>query len=566
MKHLFRKGWFAGLALAASPALAQEIRQVGNFQPIATLTRPAPLVGATPQDPGTVLDFRTVTLDRPTPLVRGKIEIDAPRPLPPGAPSIDVVGPAGTQPPAGIPMVNVQQPEFVPPQPKAVQPMPGGNPVVVYPSSPGGSYVVPGTTIYSSDGIVDDGCGCSTGCSTGVPGRRLARNFWTRNLANDACGCTTEPAAAACGCGDGCLPRPTRFWVRGEYLLWSFSGGTIPALVTTSSNGLPANFANPTTSILFNQLDNPLRSGAQFTIGGWFPNNDDWGLEGSFMFIGQRNSSFNASSNGTPTLTMPYFDVGKAAGPNAQSGENEAVPGIIAGRININYYTTMTGFEVNLRRKLDCGDRFWVDGLLGFRYINLEDSIVMSRNFTVSPPGVAPANFDIFDSFRTTNQFFGGQVGVDGEYKLMDRLSLRGSFKLGLGMMNQGIDIDGASTQAIANAGVTRQTGGVYALTTNIGHHTRNVFTVVPELGLRLNYDLTDNLRLYAGYSALYIPQVVRAGQQIDTVVNSNFIPFVRNNPAVAPFANTGPQRPAVLFNSTGLWAHGVNFGLEYHY
>jgi hypothetical protein len=581
MKHLLRKGWFASLALAASPAFAQDVRPVNYFQPVVNLSRPAPITGAVP-DAGTELDFKSVTVGQPTPLVRGKIEIEAAKPLPSPAPVtppvIDIIRPVPLQTPVtGIPMS--QQKDFVPPQPKIVQPMPKGTPMgdPVIIQSPG-MTVPEGTVMYPGAAgapvVSGDSCDCLPGSGGSViaPGSggfgrlrsRLGTSTWTNDIVGDSCGCAMESACNTCG--DGCLPRPNRFWFRGEYLLWSFSGSPVPPLVTTSSNGLPATFGNPTTSVLYNSIDNPLRSGAQFTLGTWLPNYEDWGLEGSFFFIGQRDTGFDVNSNSYPVLSMPYFDVGRAAGPNVPSSENEAVPGVITGNINISTYTTMSGFEVNLRRKLACGPRFWLDGLIGYRNINVEDSIVMTRNFTITPPGVAPATFNIFDSFRTANNFNGGQIGLDGEYKLIDRLSLRGTFKLALGNMSQAIDIDGASQQRIGNGAITRETGGVYALTTNIGHHTRNTFTAIPEFGLKINYDVTDNLRLYAGYSALYLPDVLRAGNQIDTTVNSNYIPFVRNNPAVAPFANTGPQRPAVLFNSSGMWAHGVNFGLEYHY
>lgn len=585
MKHLLRKGWFASLALAASPALAQDVRPVNYFQPVVNLSRPAPLTGAGP-DAGTELDFKSVTVGQPTPLVRGKIEIEGAKPIPQPAPItppvIDIIRPVPMQSTTGIPMS--MQKDFVPPQPKVVQPMPKGTPMgdPIIIQSPGmmpqGTMVPEGTVMYpgavGAPMVSGDSCDCLPGGSIMSPvgrskGRLRSRTGaapWTSDVLGDACGCSMDTACNDCGTGLDCLPRPNRFWFRGEYLLWSFSGAPVAPLVTTSNNGLPATFGNPTTTVLYNSIDNPLRSGAQFTLGTWLPNYEDWGIEGSFFFIGQRQTGFNANSNQFPVLSMPYFDVGRAAGPNVPSSENEAVPGVITGSINISTYTTMSGFEVNLRRKLLCGPRYWLDGLVGFRNINVEDSIVMTRNFTITPPGVVPATFDIFDSYRTTNTFNGGQLGLDGEYKLFDRFSLHGTFKLALGNMSQAIDIDGASVQRIGNGAAVRETGGVYALTTNIGHHTRNTFTAIPEFGLRVNYDVTDNLRLYAGYSALYLPDVLRAGNQIDTTVNSNFIPFVRNNPAVAPFANTGPQRPAVLFNSSGMWAHGVNFGLEYHY
>ena len=56
----------------------------------------------------------------------------------------------------------------------------------------------------------------------------------------------------------------------------------------------------------------------------------------------------------------------------------------------------------------------------------------------------------------------------------------------------------------------------------NIGHFSQSQFAVVPEIGVKLGYQLTPNLRLQAGYNFLFWSNVVRPGQQIDTSVNPN--------------------------------------------
>src|SRR5205814_2326867 len=144
----------------------------------------------------------------------------------------------------------------------------------------------------------------------------------------------------------------------------------------------------------------------------------------------------------------------------------------------------------------------------------------------------------------THNRFYGGQVGANAEVR-RGRLSLEGRAKVALGVTNQTIDVNGFQT-ITTPAGVTSQfTGGLPALPTNIGHFTQNRFSVVPDVGVRVGYYLSDNVRVYVGYDLLYWSSVVRPGDQIDLVINASQIPNFL--PAGTP-APTPPVRPVVPF------------------
>ena len=99
------------------------------------------------------------------------------------------------------------------------------------------------------------------------------------------------------------------------------------------------------------------------------------------------------------------------------------------------------------------------------------------------------------------------------------------------------------------------------ALPSNSGRFVHGRFAVVPELDVRLGYQLSRHARLFAGYTFLYWSEVVRAGDQIDTSLNATQVPVVR--PA-GPLL--GPARPAFSFHGTDLWAQGGTFGLEFRY
>jgi hypothetical protein len=90
----------------------------------------------------------------------------------------------------------------------------------------------------------------------------------------------------------------------------------------------------------------------------------------------------------------------------------------------------------------------------------------------------------------------------------------------------------------------------------------RDRFSVIPEVGINLGYQITDGLKIFVGYNFLYWSNVVRAADQIDRTLDINQIPNFRgttNPPA--------PQRrPFVPFKETSFIAHGLTAGLEYRY
>ncbi len=206
---------------------------------------------------------------------------------------------------------------------------------------------------------------------------------------------------------------------------------------------------------------------------------------------------------------------------------------------------------------------FFLDGLVGFRYLRLSEQLNIQEtpHFTAPFMGLLPGSgFVVDDNFKTNNQFYGGQIGLVGEFR-SGPWSLNLSGKFGLGATQQTVMISGfTQTTTITAAGIntTFANSGVYANSlTNGGTHSRSVFSVVPELGLNLGYQVTERVRLFAGYNIIYWSSVVRPGAQIDLGVNPNFLPG-----APAAVANVGPARPAFAFNSSDFWAQGINFGL----
>jgi hypothetical protein len=422
----------------------------------------------------------------------------------------------------------------------------------------------------------------------------------------DTCGldcCDNRCPCPECGvfCPNCCCPcQLPRFWASAEYLFWTVKSANLPPLVTHNTlsaaeetallNGAPGQFTpgglgQPGTQILFggNNLDLGLFSGGRFTLGVSGPG-QQLGFETTYFFLGQQSQNFVAASSGTPSLFRPFFNATPNSPANpfptttagfvnlqpASNAEIVAIAPFVHGSVAVNYQSQLWGAEANLRYPLFCGCNYKVDVLGGFRYLDLSESLTINESLTFSPaiatvPPNGPAlvgvsNF-LQDGFATHNHYYGGQIGFDYEHRL-GRWIFGVMPKVALGSMHQEVNILGFTTITTPGGGSTTAPGGLLAAGTNIGHHSDDRFAVVPEIGLKIGYQLTDHLKIYAGYDFLYISSVVRPGDQVDLNVNLAQ-PTILGGHGLASKV-TGPAVPAVLFRRTDFWAQGGNVGLEF--
>jgi hypothetical protein len=387
-----------------------------------------------------------------------------------------------------------------------------------------------------------------------------------------------------CGCGSG---TGSRFYVRGEYLLWGIRDGRVPPLVTTtpSVDGITTGaLGAPGTTLLFggSRLDQELQSGGRLTAGYWFDPCENWGIEGSGFFLVRRSVRFSALSDltGRPVLARPFTN--PTGIPASQLAELTTVPDFARDGPVIDAPTRLWGAELDGRFKICCGCWYRVDLLAGFRYVQLDEGVHITENITTMGPipPVPPAfpiglpagtQISVADRFDTRNQFFGGQIGTVAEFHKGPWL-FEVRTKVALGETHEVLDINGA--QVVTPPGMPQQrfAGGLLAVSNNgtpfpgnIGHYTRNRFSVVPEVGLNVGYDVTSHLRVMVGYNFLYWSRVIRPGDQIDTRIDPNKIPnFVPLS--AATFGPPVPNAPSVPFKEAGFWAQGVSCGLEFHY
>lgn len=357
-----------------------------------------------------------------------------------------------------------------------------------------------------------------------------------------------------------CPPRP-RFWASAEYLMWWQRAQAVPPLVT--SGVFPA--LVPGTTVLYDRVPEPSRSGGRFTLGTMVPHfGCNLGIEVSYFTLDRASDTSAYSSNGTTILGRPFTDVT----PIALGGNPGLSAELIApGSVTIQSYSQLWGIESNLRYKWRCGSKYWIDLIGGYRHLNLSEGIDITESQVLNQNNQLTA-FEQ-ESFRTRNQFNGFQFGLECEHRFWNRWFFGSTTKVATGMVHQSVNIDGSTTYAANGFGPFTGQGALLASPTNIGRYTQNRFGVLPEVGFKLGCDVTNHLRIYAGYNFLYLSSVLRAGEQIDLNVNQAFRPKTDGQPGFGntlPAAQAGPRSPEVLMRTSGYWAQGMTFGLMYRY
>lgn len=347
---------------------------------------------------------------------------------------------------------------------------------------------------------------------------------------------------------------PGRVWGRAEYLLWWTKGTPLPPLLTTSPPGTPLEDAGvlgrPGTTVLFGDetVNGGARSGGRFTLGGWFNPGQTTGIEGNFFFLADQTTHFHAESGGIPILARPFFDVVN----NRNDSLKIAYPGFVRGSFDATVPSSFYGASAYLRQNLLCSCNCRLDLLGGYRFMHLGEGLGISETEIGADPTSPLFGIPLVinEGFNTANNFNGGVIGLGGEYRYR-RWFVQFQGLVGLGATSQNVDIHG-NLQVNGFAPVN---GGFLALPSNIGNYNATGFSAVPEVWVNVGYQVTQHLRLMAGYTFLYWSNVVRPGNVIDLGVNTSQPPLGDGL--------IGPARPAFNFNTSDFWAQGVSFGLE---
>jgi hypothetical protein len=345
----------------------------------------------------------------------------------------------------------------------------------------------------------------------------------------------------------------TPFWAEVDYLAWSVKGDRPPPLVTASPAGTPPLQAGvlgaPGTSVLFGDsaVNGGWRSGGRLRAGYWFDPQHNKGIEVSFFDLQSASTGFVTDSNAHPILAQPFFNTST----NAQDALLVGFPGFIAGTVAVNESSRLLGAGALYRQDLGTWSGQRLSALIGYRYLHSSDNLSIPVVLDFLGFGTLTGT----DAFNASSDFHGVDLGLAGEWKCgLWTLEWRG--KVALGANFNSAQISGMTTTNFGGV-VTTSPGGFLALSSNIGSFSQTRFSAVPEVALKVGYQVAPRWQILAGYDLLYWTGVQRAGGLIDTTVNPNLIP---------PPVPGGPQRPQPVFNTSPLLAQGFNVGVRYNY
>jgi Putative beta barrel porin-7 (BBP7) len=356
-------------------------------------------------------------------------------------------------------------------------------------------------------------------------------------------------------------------WISGEYLNWRQKGMSIPPLVTAAPAGSAGTIGDAGTVVAYGGTDilKDSQGGVRIRAGVWFQGSTS-GLDVAFFTIGRMKDSAAFGSNGDPGIFRPFFNTAIGAEDAQLVSFIDPVGGpLLSGRVAVTSSTDFYGAEANYRQGFGTGlGGGRIDALIGYRYLRLHDTVNIQSNLvTDAAAGAAPAGTQIFsqDRFEALNQFNGGQVGLAGEWQL-------GSFTLGvrstvaLGITNQRINVAGGSGSSTPSGTTVSAPSGLFALPFNSGEHAQTQFSIVPEVGATLGYQVTNNIKVFGGYNLLYWTHVARAGEQIRRNVNGTYI----TDPTTGTAAPVGAPAPIFKMHDELFYSYGWTGGVEFRW
>ncbi|HEY4233858.1 MAG TPA: BBP7 family outer membrane beta-barrel protein, partial [Lacipirellulaceae bacterium] len=215
-----------------------------------------------------------------------------------------------------------------------------------------------------------------------------------------------------------------------------------------------------------------------------------------------------------------------------------------------------------LRRWCDpcCGETAAEVSLLGgYRFYKYDSNLSVGEDLTVLPGTLTPlvpgTTFELQDSFRTRNEFNGGEVGLQA-YSWRHWWWVDGMAKLAMGMQQRSVTIDGETTIDVPGGGTFTGAGGLLtAESTNIGNYDDANFVLIPEFRLGAGAKITPWLAVHVGYNLILWDDVARAGSSLPSDLGVDG----RNLPPPQAGGGAAPEFPGI--RGSQLVAHGLDAG-----
>jgi hypothetical protein len=391
-----------------------------------------------------------------------------------------------------------------------------------------------------------------------------------------------------------------QFFIGADYLLWKIRGQPLPRNFSAVPIGLievqpraigdglnqpisatpvyvPLSILSESTFGGPQSSDPGFANGARINFGVWADASHTWGLESSTFIldrVGDTRSVVNAG-NANPlvlgTGVNNIFFITSGLGEPVQTPTEITLPRQGTASITLSTSTSLYGTELNARSINYQFGNTRIGTLIGARYINFTDKLD-STSFTrlALPTGVTDVvgtnisrdlSFTTMDSITVRNNFVGAQIGFDAESQV-GALTFYGRIKFAAGPNFQSSSASGSTVVSnndplrSAPASVAYQ-GGQLTGVADSGPGDRTRYSFIPELNLKLGYQVAPWARLTVGYDGLYLGHMARAGlstlnNTINTTVTSG------GNPNTSNFV-----QPAFRLADHDAWVQGMSLGFE---
>lgn len=362
-----------------------------------------------------------------------------------------------------------------------------------------------------------------------------------------------------------------KYWFRADALLWSTKSAPVPQpIVTTGSpaDAVPGAAGQPGTQVAFgaNNYGFNYVGGIRLETGVWLDPGRVVGVEAGYFVLIEQERDFKNQSDilGNPLIARPTIN----AASGRESAYYDSLPGQVVGGVDVKLRSEFQGANCDGTFNLVQTQRVRLDALAGFRYLSLSESLNVSDQFLDATGGTrafagGPINFNDalgdFDSFRTTNSFYGGSGGAR-LYYAQGRWYITALGKVALGPVQERAIISGSTTLTDQNGHTTTLPGGVMATAANMGRYYQSAFAVAPEGRLNFGYQITPLITMRVGYTFIYLSNVARPGSQVTRLNNPSQVPSDRS------YSPSASSVATFQFHSSSYWAQGLNFGLDFRF
>ena len=380
----------------------------------------------------------------------------------------------------------------------------------------------------------------------------------------------------------------SRFYGGVEYLHWWVRDAplSVPLVSTGPEENKEGFLINSGTTILYGAPFSPAVggndkqsfpgfNGARLTVGYWLDDAQRYAVEASGFLLQSRTTTFQIRGNsaGEPGLRVPVFNTipyapggecdperpGFCVVPQTEDGVPLAVPGDLTGGVKITNSLQLGGLDLTGVLPIYRDAAWQVSGLVGATFLQLNEAFGLTADLAGLPTSDLYAGQYGYavDQFKTRNRFYGASLGARGRYTF-GPMFVEGTGRVSFGASQEVLTVNGGYQDYNAPFASSFGPYGIFAMPANEGRFSRTKFAVVPEVQVRLGYNITSSITLTVAYDLLYDSNVIRPGDQIN-----------RNIPKGQTFQQDGTAAsltsPARLFKTTDFLAQGIAFGLTFH-